>query len=85
MDERSLAALTADEVIDCQGEVCPYPVIMARRALQKLRTGQLLVQITDHSISTETVPEAVRREGLAEVVGILQERPGVYKLYLKKL
>lgn len=79
-----LKSLKADKILDVKGEVCPYPVVMARKALAAMPPGAILLEITDHTISTETVPEAVQQEGLAEVLGIMEEPAGVYHIYMRR-
>ncbi len=79
-----LQRLRPDRVLDSTGEVCPYPVKQALDALKELAPGSILVQLTDHSMSTQTVPFAVRRSGLARVLGITG-RGGVYRIYMKRL
>lgn len=84
MSAADLQALRPDQTIDVKGEVCPYPQIAARRGLQKLAAGQVLALETDHTISTETVPNMVQNEGLAEVLGILPAARGVWRIYLRR-
>jgi TusA-related sulfurtransferase len=84
-DAAELASLKPDAVLDVRGEVCPYPVTAALKALARLRPGQVLVEVTDHTISTHTVPRAVTRERAAEVLGVLQDGPGLYRIYLRRV
>lgn len=49
----------ATEIQDLTGEVCPYPQVKAKKAVQGLSAGEWLVRETDHVPSTENVPKAV--------------------------
>lgn len=71
----------ADEVQDMTGEVCPYPQVEAKKAIQKLDSGDVLVQETDHVPSTENVPKAV--EDLADAK-VWKSGDGRYRIYLSK-
>jgi TusA-related sulfurtransferase len=71
----------ADEVQDMTGEVCPYPQVEAKKAIQSLESGDLLVQETDHVPSTENVPKAV--EGTAEA-NVWKSGDGRYRVFLRK-
>lgn len=73
----SEAARTQDMI----GEVCPYPQIEAKKALQSLESGSLLVQETDHVPSTENVPNAVADTADAKV---WRGGNGTYKIFLRK-
>lgn len=71
----------ADEVQDMVGEMCPYPQVEAKKALQDLDEGDLLVQETDHVPSTENVPKAVG--DVADAV-VWRSGDGLYRIYLRK-
>jgi TusA-related sulfurtransferase len=71
----------ATEVQDMTGEVCPYPQVEAKKAIQKLESGDLLVQETDHVPSTENVPKSV--EGQADA-NVWKSGDGRYRIFLRK-
>ncbi|MFB6251436.1 MAG: sulfurtransferase TusA family protein [Halobellus sp.] len=83
LDDETAAELydQADEVQDMTGEVCPYPQVEAKKAMQGLSDGDLLVQETDHVPSTENVPKAV--EELAEA-NVWKSGDGRYQIFLRK-
>lgn len=79
---------TADELIDeaaavqdMTGEVCPYPQVEAKKAIQGLESGDWLVQETDHVPSTENVPKAVADLADAKV---WKSGNGFYRIFLHK-
>ncbi len=82
--EVNLEEIDPDREIDVTGEVCPYPVIAAQKELLKMQPGEILVETTDHTISTHTVPDAVKEKKLAELVGVEEPSPGLYRIYLKR-
>ncbi|MFC6767067.1 sulfurtransferase TusA family protein [Natrinema zhouii] len=71
----------ADLVQDMMGEVCPYPQVEAKKGLQGLESGDLLVQETDHVPCTENVPRAVGDDADAQV---WRSGDAVYRIYLRK-
>ncbi|EKP95762.1 MULTISPECIES: sulfurtransferase TusA family protein [Thermaerobacter] len=77
-------AVTADREIDVTGEICPYPVDAALEALARMAPGQVLAELTDHTISTHTVPAAVERSGLGEVLRIEEKEPGLYRILIRR-
>ncbi len=82
--EMNLEEIDPNRELDVTGEVCPYPVIAAQKELLKMNPGEILVEITDHTISTHTVPDAVKEKKLAEVLGIDEPSPGLYRIYFKR-
>jgi TusA-related sulfurtransferase len=83
MSEKELEALHVDYVVDAMGEVCPHTLNVAMDAIKKAKPGDIVVEETDHSIATKTVPAAMKMNGIADVLGIV-EKNGNYKIYLKK-
>lgn len=83
LDDETAAELydRATEVQDMTGEVCPYPQVEAKKAMQGLDSGDLLVQETDHVPSTENVPKSV--EGQADA-NVWKSGDGRYRIFLRK-
>lgn len=71
----------ADLVQDMMGEMCPYPQVEAKKGLQTVESGDLLVQETDHVPCTENVPRAVGDDAEARV---WRSGDGTYRIYLRK-
>lgn len=82
--QADLSGVRVDAVLDVQGEVCPHPVHLALQRLIPMRPGQVLKEITDHTISTHNVPQAVKEKGLGEVLGIREAGPGVYEIFIRR-
>ncbi len=83
--EESLGSIEPDRELDVTGEVCPYPVVAAQKELMSMKSGEILVELTDHTISTHTVPDAVCEKQLAEVLGVEEAAPGLYRIYMKRI
>ena len=83
LDDETAGALFEDatEVQDMTGEVCPYPQVEAKKAMQGLESGDLLVQETDHVPSTENVPKSVAEQADANV---WKSGDGRYRIFLRK-
>lgn len=72
----------ATEIQDMTGEVCPYPQVEAKKTIQRLDAGDLLVQETDHVPSTENVPRAVSDDAEAR---IWRSGDGLYRIFLRRV
>lgn len=83
VDDDTAVQLTdeAAQTQDMVGEICPYPQVEAKKAIQDIESGDLLVQTTDHVPSTENVPEAV---GDAADAKVWRGGSGTYKIFLRK-
>jgi len=45
-----------DEEVNCYGMVCPMPALTAKKALRKMKVGQILKVLIDYQPATESVP-----------------------------
>jgi TusA-related sulfurtransferase len=84
ISEQELALIKPHFTVDAIGEVCPHTLNLALDELKKAKSGEIVVEMTDHTIATKTIPAAVKMNKIAEVLGIRQEK-GIHHIYLKKL
>jgi TusA-related sulfurtransferase len=84
LTEQELSAIQPDHLVDAIGEVCPHTLNLALNQLKKAKSGDVIVEVTDHTIATKTIPAAVKMNQLAEVLGIRNVK-GIHHIYLKKL
>lgn len=43
--------------IDCLGEICPMPVIRLQKELSRIKKGEAVLVVTDHSCSYKSIEE----------------------------
>ncbi|MER1986227.1 MAG: sulfurtransferase TusA family protein [Solibacillus sp.] len=84
LQKEELVALKRDQEIDAIGEVCPHTLNLALQGLKKAQSGDIVVEVTDHTIATKTIPAAVKMNKLAEFLGTYEEN-GNFHIYLKKI
>ncbi len=49
--------------LDVRGEICPYPMMKAAEALEKLADGETLEVLTDHAPALSTIPWEAAKHG----------------------
>jgi tRNA 2-thiouridine synthesizing protein A len=54
--------------LDVRGEICPYPMMKASEALQKLVAGETLEVLTDHAPALSTIPWDAAKRGYAATI-----------------
>lgn len=84
LTDTELLDLKKDMEIDAIGEVCPHTLNLALKGLKKAKVGDIVVEVTDHTIATKTIPAAVKMNKMAEFLGVVQTG-GNYHIYLKKI
>lgn len=75
---------TPTEVLDVLGRVCPYPLVLTKKALEKLPSGAILKILCDAPASAEdTIPRFAEKQGY-EFESVKIEDKGYWELYIKK-
>ncbi len=52
-----------NDILDCRGEVCPYPDVKSKRKVKKMGSGEILKIIIDYPLSAERIPETLKSMG----------------------
>lgn len=75
---------TPTQTLDTLGRVCPYPLLLTKKALEKLGGGQVLKVLCDAPASAEdSIPRYCEKNNFGfEAVKV--EDKGMWELYIKK-
>ncbi|CAG7624006.1 hypothetical protein PAESOLCIP111_02589 [Paenibacillus solanacearum] len=84
LNEQQLLELKADITVDAVGEVCPHTLNLALDGLKRAKPGEIVVEITDHTIATKTIPAAVKMNKYGEFLGVAKKN-GQYHIFVKKI
>ncbi len=61
-----LSAKEPNKVLDVLGRVCPYPLVLSKKAVEKLDSGQILKVLCDAPASAEdSLPRWAEKNGFA--------------------
>ncbi len=71
-----------DQELDCQGLLCPLPIIKTKQTMDKLAAGQVLRMLSTDAGSVNDVQAWVRQTG-NELLSHSEDR-GIYTYYLRK-
>ncbi|MCE5194890.1 MAG: sulfurtransferase TusA family protein [Nitrospiraceae bacterium] len=79
-----LSSKTPDQILDVLGRACPYPLFLAKQAVEKLKTGQTLKVICDAPGSAEgSIPKWIEKKGY-KFESVKKEDEGIWELYIQK-
>ena len=83
MPDSNSGAVRADEVLDVQGEICPYPQIYTKKKLESMAAGKTLLVLTDHPpAGEETIPHLCQAMNYPCVV---EKKGPVYRIRIQKV
>lgn len=79
-----LKSQTPNEVLDVLGRVCPYPLVLTKKQLEKMPSGSMLKILCDAPASAEdSIPRYAEKQGY-EFESVKVEDKGIWELYIKK-
>ena len=79
-----LSGMTPTETLDVLGRVCPYPLVLTKKALEKLPGGALLKILCDAPASAEdSLPRYAEKQGYKFESNKLEDK-GYWEIYIKK-
>jgi len=80
----SIKTATPDQTLDTLGRVCPYPLLLTKKALEKLAAGQTLKVLCDAPASAEdSIPRYAEKNNMGFEAVKLDDK-GYWELYIKK-
>jgi tRNA 2-thiouridine synthesizing protein A len=80
----SIKTATPDQTLDTLGRVCPYPLLLTKKALEKLASGQTLKVLCDAPASAEdSIPRYAEKNNMGFEAVKLDDK-GYWELYIKK-
>lgn len=66
--------------IDCLGDMCPVPILKTKKELKKIKKGETIKIVTDHSCVLESLSSKFKNHQISsdEVIN------GVWEIFLTK-
>ena len=77
-----MAKYEVTKSLDVMGEVCPVPDVETKRALKKMKAGEILEVLVYYYMSKERIPETVQKMG-HEVLEVEEVGTSEWKIYIK--
>lgn len=70
--------------VDTIGQACPVPVLLTRRGLKTIESGQILEVIGDFFPAKKNITDYAEKHG-HEVIDVVEpDENGIYKILIKK-
>ena len=69
--------------VDAQGEICPYPLLMAQKAMKSVKPGERLLVKIDYAKSSEDIPRWAQDAG-HKVIEIRKTADSQWEIILER-
>ncbi|HEB02723.1 MAG TPA: sulfurtransferase TusA family protein [Nitrospirae bacterium] len=71
-------------VLDVLGRVCPYPLVLTKKKLEKMNDGEVLKVLCDASASAEdSIPQWAKKKGF-QFESVKKEGEEAWDLYISR-
>ncbi len=79
-----LKSIEPTETLDVMGRVCPYPLLLTKKKLEKMEAGNMLKVLCDAPASAEdSIPKFSEKQGYA-FEAVKDDAKGTWELYIQK-
>lgn len=79
-----LKSMEPTETLDVLGRVCPYPLVLTKKKLEKMESGSILKVLCDAPASAEdSIPRYCEKQGYPHEVVKLEDK-GYWEIYIQK-
>ncbi|GBE02321.1 sulfurtransferase TusA [bacterium BMS3Bbin06] len=79
-----LKTMEPSDTLDVLGRVCPYPLVLTKKKLEKMNSGDILKILSDAPASAEdSIPRFCEKKGFALEVVKLEDK-GYWEIYIQK-
>ncbi len=78
-----MTEIIPDETIDVRGECCPYPLILTKKKVEALKSGDILKIIADDPVAPQNIDSWAKKSG-NKLLAVKQEG-GVFNIYVQRV
>ncbi len=58
-----MTEIIPDETLDVRGECCPYPLILTKKRVEQLKSGEILKITADDPVAPQNIDSWTRKSG----------------------
>lgn len=78
-----MAEIVADETLDVRGECCPYPLILTKKRVEQLKSGEVLQIIADDPVAPQNIDAWAKKSG-NKLLAVKQEGK-IFNIFVQRV
>ncbi len=77
-----MAEIIPDERLDVRGECCPYPLILTKKRVESLKSGEILEITADDHVAPQNIDSWAKKSG-NKLLSVRQEG-NIFKILVQR-
>lgn len=77
-----MTEIIPDETLDVCGEACPYPFIRTKKQVEQLKSGEVMMVITDDPVAPQNIDAWVKKSG-NKLLAVKQQGK-IFNIYVQR-
>lgn len=75
--------IISDDTLDVRGECCPYPLLITKKRVESLNSGEILEVIADDPVAPQNIDSWTKKSG-NKLLAVKRDGK-IYKIYVRKV
>jgi tRNA 2-thiouridine synthesizing protein A len=77
-----MSGIIADDTLDVCGECCPYPLLLTKKKVEALRSGEILHIVADDPVAPQNIDGWAKKAG-HKLLAVKQDGK-IYNVYVRR-
>jgi tRNA 2-thiouridine synthesizing protein A len=77
-----MTEIVPDDTLDVRGECCPYPLLLTKKKVESLKSGEILEIIADDPVAPQNIDSWAKKSG-NKLLSVRQEG-NIFKILVRR-
>jgi tRNA 2-thiouridine synthesizing protein A len=78
-----MTEIVPDDTLDVRGECCPYPLILTKKRVEKMKSGEILKITADDPVAPQNIDSWTKKSG-NRLLAVKQEG-NIFNIYVQRV
>ncbi|HEX7576057.1 MAG TPA: sulfurtransferase TusA family protein [Candidatus Methanoperedens sp.] len=77
-----MSEIISDDILDVRGECCPYPLILTKKKVEALKSGEILHIVADDPVAPQNIDAWAKKAG-HKLLAVKQDGK-IYNVFVRR-
>ncbi len=77
-----MTEIVPDDTLDVRGECCPYPLILSKKRVEKMKSGEILEITADDPVAPQNIDSWAKKSG-NKLLAVKQDG-NIFHIYVQR-